>query len=51
LETDLIGMLVLYFGDNGAVDFVKTHWFKSDVDNDINDLIDKTHNLHRKWEI
>jgi len=51
LETDLIGMLVLYFGDNSTVDFVKTHWFRADIDNDINDLINKTHNLHKKWEI
>lgn len=51
LETDIIGILVLYFGDNGIVDFVKTHWFKADVDNDINDLINKVHNLHKKWRI
>ena len=51
LETDLIGMLVLYFGDNGVVDFIKTHWFKAEIDNDLNDLINRTHNLHTKWEI
>lgn len=51
LETDLIGMVVLYFGNNGAVDFIKTHWFKSQEDNDINILIDKVHNLHDKWVI
>lgn len=49
LETDLIGMVVLYFGPESTVDFIKTHWFKSFENNNINELIDKTHNIHTKW--
>ena len=50
LDSDLIGMVVLYFDKDHDVDFIKTHWFKSFENNDINELIDKTHNLHIKWQ-
>ena len=50
LDSDLIGMVVLYFDNGHDVDFIKTHWFKSQEDNDINLLIDKTHQVHTKWQ-
>lgn len=51
LETDLIGMVVLYLNSDATVGFIKTHWFIAEEDNDINILIDKVHNLHDKWVI
>jgi hypothetical protein len=47
LDSLIVGLVVLYYiGEDNDPDLIKTHYFKTNGDVDVNELLDKVKKLH-----